>query len=75
LLNQFTANAVQIPVFAGPAEATACGNILVQAIAMGHIDSLAAAREIVRTSHTLRRFDPQHCGPWNTTFARFEQLI
>jgi rhamnulokinase len=75
LLNQFTANAVGIPVLAGPAEATACGNILVQAIAMGHLESLNAAREIVRNSHTLRRFDPQDSALWHRTFARFEQII
>ena len=39
LLNQFTANAAQIPVLAGPVEATALGNILVQAITLGHIPS------------------------------------
>src|SRR5207249_7469708 len=50
LLNRFTANALQIPVLIGPVEATAAGNILVQAITLGHLPSLAAARQIVRDS-------------------------
>jgi rhamnulokinase len=74
LLNQFTANAVQIPVMAGPAEATAAGNILIQAIALGHLRSLAEARETVRASFTLKYFDPQQAAPWDAAFARFERL-
>src|SRR5688572_6552404 len=58
LLNQFTANAVQIPVFAGPGEATAAGNVILQAIALNHLPSLSAARELIRNSSTIRRFDP-----------------
>jgi rhamnulokinase len=50
LLNQFTANAIQRSVSAGPAEATAIGNIIVQALALGHLPTLSAAREIVRES-------------------------
>ena len=38
-LNQFTANALKIPVLAGPTECTAIGNILIQAIALGHLPS------------------------------------
>ena len=75
LLNQFTANAVQIPVLAGPAEATAVGNVLLQAIALGHVPSLAAAREIVRASHALKRYEPEQQGEWDRAYARFEELL
>ncbi len=74
LLNQFSANALQIPVLAGPAEATAVGNLLIQALALGHIADLPAAREIVRTSTALRRFEPRDPGLWRDAFARFERL-
>ena len=74
LLNQFTANALQIPVLAGPAEATAAGNVLIKAIALGHLESLAAAREVVRNSTRLRRFEPTEAGRWKEAFARFQAL-
>jgi rhamnulokinase len=72
LLNQFTADALQIPVLAGPVEATAAGNILVQAITLGHVPSLEAAREIVRSSFALREFHPQQ--NWDAPIARFNAL-
>jgi len=74
LLNQFTADALQIPVLAGPVAATAAGNILVQAITLAHLPSLAAARAVVRASSELRRFDPADRTVWNTAFERFRTL-
>ena len=47
LLNQFAANSLQIPIMAGPTECTALGNVLVQAITLGHLSSLAEARGVV----------------------------
>jgi len=75
LLCQFTADATGRPVIAGPMEATAAGNILVQAMALGMIDNLSGAREIVRRSFDLRTYDPGPAGPWDEAFARFETLI
>jgi len=75
LLNQFAANALERPVLAGPAEATAAGNILVQAIALGHLPSLAAARAVVRQSTALRAFEPEETAAWRAAAARFERLI
>jgi rhamnulokinase len=75
LLNQFTANATQIPVLAGPGECTALGNILIQAIALGHLPSHAAAREVVRNSFELKTFTPQDAAQWDTAAARFEKLL
>lgn len=59
LLNQLTADALRIPVWAGPVEATAMGNILVQAMAAGEIADLAALREVVRNSVTPTVFEPK----------------
>lgn len=75
LLNQFAANALQVPVFAGPVEATAAGNLLVQAQALGRLASLPAIRAVVRDSFEVRRFEPRDPGPWDAAFRRFENLI
>jgi rhamnulokinase len=74
-LNQFAANALKIPVIAGPTECTATGNMLVQAIALGHVPSHAAAREIVRNSFELKTFTPQDSAQWDAAAARFEKLL
>lgn len=60
LLNQFTADALGIPVWAGPIEATAMGNILVQAMAAGEVADLAELREVVRRSVTPKVFEPNN---------------
>jgi rhamnulokinase len=73
LLNQFTANALQIPVVAGPVEATAAGNILIQAITLEHLPSLAAAREVVRQSMELTLVNPQAPEEWMKAYERFEK--
>jgi len=75
LLNQFAANALQIPVVAGPSECTALGNILAQAITLGHLPSLAAAREVVRNSFEVTAITPQSGAQWDEAFGRFEKLV
>ena len=74
-LNQFTANALKIPVLAGPTECAALGNILVQAIALGHLESHEAAREVVRNSFELTTFTPQASAEWDAAAKRFERLL
>jgi rhamnulokinase len=74
LLNQFTADALQIPVLAGPAEATAAGNVLVQAIALGHVHSLSAARKIVRDSMPHKCVNPSAVASWNSAWERWTKL-
>jgi rhamnulokinase len=74
-LNQFTANALKIPVRAGPTECAALGNMLVQAMALGHVESHAAAREIVRNSFELKTFTPKDAEQWDAAAARFEKLL
>ena len=74
-LNQFTANALKIPVLAGPTECAALGNILVQAIALGHLESHEAAREVVRNSFELQTFTPKDVEQWEAAATRFEKLL
>ena len=74
LLNQFAADATGRLVLAGPVEATAIGNILVQAIADGKLASLAQLRETVKNSVPVEEFQPSANLEWNSAFARFEKI-
>ena len=74
-LNQFTANATKAPVLAGPTECAALGNILLQAMALGHLESHEAAREAVRNSFELKSFTPRDAVQWDAAAARFEKLL
>jgi len=74
-LNQCAANALKIPVLAGPTECTALGNILIQAMTLGHIESHEAAREVVRNSFDLKTFTPQNSPEWDAAATRFEKLL
>ncbi len=75
LLNQFTADACLRPVVAGPIEATALGNLMVQAIATGHIDDPAAGRRVVAASVSQRRYEPKHGEAWEEAYERFQRLL
>lgn len=75
LLNQFTASACNRPVIAGPVEATALGNVLVQARAAGAISSLNEIRAVVRASSELKIFEPARGEEWQAASARFHQLL
>lgn len=74
LLNQLASNASGRTVIAGPVEATAIGNVLVQAIAMGDLDSLAQLRATVRNSFPIEVFQPEPLSAWQQTRERFENL-
>jgi len=70
LLCQFTANALGKKVITGPIEATASGNILMQAIATGQITTLDQAREIVRNSFDLKEYQPQDVSLWQEQYKK-----
>ena len=74
LLNQFAASASGCTVHAGPVEATALGNVLLQAVALGHLASLSALREVVRASFAIDRYEPQDRVGWQEAAARFAAL-
>jgi rhamnulokinase len=74
LLNQFTADATGRPVLAGPAEATALGNVLVQARTAGEVGSLADMRAVVRASTEVETFEPTAGDRWAAAVARFDEL-
>jgi rhamnulokinase len=75
LLNQWTANATGRPVIAGPVEATALGNVLLQARSAGAVGSLSELRQIVRNSSILKEYHPQDGSNWNAARERFQLLL
>jgi rhamnulokinase len=74
-LCQATAGACGRPVIAGPVEATAIGNVLMQAIASGAVGSIGEAREIVRRSFPLDRYEPRDVATWDREYERFVALL
>lgn len=75
LLCQMAADACGSTVVAGPVEATAIGNVVMQAVALGDIGSVAEGRDVIRDSFGAETFEPRETAPWNEAFARFEQLV
>ena len=71
MLNTLTANAIGIPVVAGPSEATAIGNILLQAKAAGLITEKEAMRQVVRASTDLVTFQPENKEHWNNQYQKY----
>ena len=71
LLNRFTANATGIPVVAGPAEATAIGNIMVQAISDGVAGNISEMRKITGNSIDLLRYEPEDKDLWEKAYEDF----
>lgn len=75
LLNQFTADACKRPVISGPIEATALGNIMMQAIASGDIKSLEEGRKAIAASVSQQSFQPQASQDWDKAFTKFKALV
>ena len=71
LLCQFTANAIGKQVVTGPIEATASGNILMQAKATGQIQSIEEARQVVRNSFDLKAYQPQDSALWAEKYEQY----
>ncbi len=74
LLNPFAANALQRPVVAGPVEATALGNVVMQMLATGGIRTLEQGRELIRASFPTKTFQPQDAEAWNAAYARYLKI-
>ena len=75
LLSQLTADATGRQVVAGPVEATAAGNIVVQMVALGRVGNLSEGREIVRRSSDLTTYDPGDRAPWDEAYARLLAMV
>jgi sugar (pentulose or hexulose) kinase len=75
LLCQFTANACGRPVVAGPAEATAVGNVLVQLLAHRQISSLEQGKDLVKASFEIEEYFPQETGVWEQEYGEFKRAF
>ena len=74
VLNQFVADATGRLVVAGPAEATAIGNVLIQAIGSGALSGLDEARAVVRRSFPTRVIEPAPKADWNAAYKKYRAI-
>jgi len=75
LLSQFTASATRKSVIAGPVEATAAGNLLVQAMANKEISDIPQLREVVRRSFPLFVYQPKDTSLWDENYEKYKGLV
>jgi rhamnulokinase len=75
LLNQFTADALNCTVVAGPVEAASIGNIIMQLFALGEIRSLSEGRSLIRRSFETKIFEPGNTAAWDNAYARFQNIL
>jgi rhamnulokinase len=75
LLNQLTADATNRSVVAGPIEATAIGNVLMQAVALRHLKSLDEARAVVRHSFKPEAYQPHSVAEWDAAYEKLNRLM
>ena len=73
-LCQAAADACGRRVVAGPVEATAIGNVMMQAVAAGDVGSIAEAREVIRRSFPVEEYQPQNTAAWDEAYGRFSRL-
>ncbi|MCA9270172.1 MAG: rhamnulokinase, partial [Planctomycetales bacterium] len=74
-LCQMTADATGRRVVAGPVEATAIGNVMMQAVARGDVGGIREAREVIKHSFDVEEYRPRHTHAWDDAYARFEKLL
>jgi rhamnulokinase len=75
LLCQFAADAIGRKVITGPVEATASGNIMMQAKALGQINSLAQGRALLRNSFSLKEYLPAGAELWDRKYRGVERIF
>ncbi len=75
LLNQFTSNALGVPVIAGPTEATAIGNVMMQAKACKMVGSIQEMRSLIRSSVQTTTFEPKGTGLWDNAYPKYLKVF
>jgi len=74
-LCQAAADACARRVVAGPVEATATGNLMMQAVAAGDVGSIAEAREVIRRSFAVEEYEPRNTAAWDAAYERFLKIV
>ena len=74
LLNQFTANSIGVPVYAGPSEATAIGNIMIQLKAEGKVKDIKEMRELIAKAVEMKKFEPADTQSWEKAYEKFAEI-
>jgi len=74
-LCQMTADACNRRVVTGPIEATAIGNVMMQAVSAGAVSDIAEARAVIRNSFEMDEYTPQMPAPWDEAYERFGKLL
>lgn len=74
MLNQFTANVLKKPVICGPIEATAIGNLMVQAMALGEVENQGEMRQLVKDSFPTEDYLPKNTVAWDDAYERFLKI-
>jgi len=75
LLCQAAADACARPVLAGPMEATAIGNLMMQAVAAGDVGGIREARQVIRNSFEVETYEPRNTAAWDEAYGRFLRVI
>lgn len=75
MLNQFTANAIGMSVIAGPSEATAIGNSMIQARSAGIVSNRWEMRELIAASIQTETFEPQEEATWKKVYEQYLQIV
>lgn len=74
-LCEMTANCLDMPVVAGPVEATALGNIILQLLALGEINSVEEGRVLIVKTETLKNYEPCHSPEWDKAYEKYVKII
>ncbi|MEG1010276.1 MAG: rhamnulokinase family protein [Ruthenibacterium sp.] len=75
LLCQMSANSTGLPVVAGPIEATALGNIVIQLVALGELADIAAGRALIAATETLKHYAPAETDAWNKAYEAYKTIL
>lgn len=74
-LCRFTADVCELPVIAGPVEATALGNIVIQLTALGVLPNLEAGRAVVKTAEVINRYEPRPSEDWRYAYQNYKRSL
>ena len=75
LLAQNTSDAIGQEIIAGPVEATSCGNLITQMVAMGALPDISTGRELIQRSNAITRYLPKNADLWNEQLLRFKTIM